>query len=108
MPSITIFIPAENMPSDAALSDLTDQCAELSTSVLQAAPDNVHVNFVAVRHGRGRPASAQVLYRLEPFRTPPVMERFMARLDDAIRRSTRLTARIRCFGFAAPGIFARN
>jgi hypothetical protein len=48
----------------------------------------------------------EVLFRLEPFRTPPVMARFMEGMDDAIRRKTGLVARIRCFGHAAPSIYA--
>lgn len=108
MPNVTIFIPADKMPPDAALSDLTDRCTELCTDVLRAALDNVHVIYVAVRHGRGHPVFAEILFRLEPFRTPPVMERFMEGLDDAIRCKTDLAARIRCFGHAAPSIYARN
>jgi hypothetical protein len=70
--------------------------------------ENVHIIYVAVRHGRGHPAFAEVRYRLEPFRTGPVMDSFMESLDQAIRRHAGLTARIRCFGHAAPTIHARN
>lgn len=108
MPNVTIFIPADRMPPDDALADLTEQCAELCTGVLRAALANVHVIYVAVRHGRGYPVFAEIQYRLEPFRTPPVMDRFMEGLDDAIRRNIDVTARIRCFGYAASSICARN
>lgn len=96
------------MPPDRALADLTKQCTELCTGILQAALGNVHVIYVAVRHGRGHPVFAEIQYRLEPFRTPSVMDRFMEGLDDAIRCNVDLTARIRCFGYAASSICARN
>lgn len=108
MPNVTIFIPAKKMPSDKALAELADQCTELCTGVLRAALKNVHIITVGVRHGQGHPIFAEVQYRLEPFRTPLVMERFMAALDDAISHNTGLTARIRCFGYAASSIHARN
>lgn len=108
MPNVTIYIQADKMPPDEALADLTEQCTELCTGILRAALANVHIVYVAVRHGRGHPAFAEIQYRLEPFRTPPVMERFMEGLEDAIKRNTDLIARIRCFGYAASSIHARN
>ena len=108
MPNVTIYIAADRMPPDEALAALTEQCTELCTDILRAALANVHVIYVAVRRGRGQPVFAEIQYRLEPFRTPPVMERFMEELDDAIKRNTDLTARIRCFGYAASSICARN
>lgn len=108
MPNVTIYIPADRMPPAGALTDLTEQCTELCTGILQAALANVHVVYVAIRHGRGHPIFAEIQYRLEPFRTPPVMDRFMEGLDEAIRRNLDLTARIRCFGYAASSIYARN
>lgn len=108
MPNITIYIPADEMPGDEALSELTEQCSDLCTGILQAKLANVHIIYVAVRHGRGRPVFAEIQYRLEPFRTSPVMDRFMESLDEAIRRKLGLTARIRCFGYAASSICARN
>lgn len=108
MPNVTIYIPADEMPSDEALAELTAQCTELCTGVLRAALVNVHVIYVAVRRGRGHPIFAEIQYRLEPFRTPPIMERFMEGLDDAMKRNIGLTARIRCFGYAASSIHARN
>ena len=77
MPNVSIFIPADKMPSNAALSSLTCRCTELCTDILQAALENVHVIYVSVRHGRGHPAFADIRYRLAASRTPPVMERFM-------------------------------
>ncbi len=108
MPNVTIYIPADRMPPDEALAELTGQCADLCTGILRAALVNVHIVYVAVRHGRGHPAFAEIQFRLEPFRTPPVMERFMEGLDNAITRNTGLTARIRCFGYAQSSIHARN
>ncbi len=108
MPNVTIFIPAESMPDDEALADLTEQCTELCTGILRAALANVHVIYVAVRSGRGHKVFADIRYRLEPFRTPAVMDRFMQGLDDAIKYKLALTARIRCFGYGAACLYARN
>jgi hypothetical protein len=108
MPNVTIYIPLEQMPSDETLADLTGQCTEFCTGILHAALNNVHVIYVGVQHGRGHPAFAEIQYRLEPFRSPEVMAQFMEALEDAIRHGTGLTARIRCFGYAASSIFARN
>lgn len=108
MPNVTIYISADRMPPDEALANLTEQCTELCTGILRAALANVHIVYVAVRHGRGHPAFAEIQYRLEPFRTPPVMAQFIGELDDAIRRNIGLAARIRCFGYEASSIHARN
>ncbi|WP_419687776.1 hypothetical protein ACN22W_26840 [Burkholderia theae] len=108
MPNVTIHIPAEQMPSDERLAELSGDCVELCTRVLEAALKNVHVIFVEVRHGHGHPVFAEVQYRVETFRTPAVMDRFMEALENAIVRCTGLTARIRCFGHAASNIHARN
>lgn len=108
MPNVTIFLPAEKMPPDGTLSKLTDQCTQLCTGILGAVLQNVHIIYVAVRHGRGHPAFAEVKFRLEPFRTKPVMDAFMEKLDEAIMRNTGLASRIRCFGYADPAIHARN
>lgn len=108
MPNITIFIPADKMPSDAVLSSLTDRCTELCTDILRAALETVHVIYVPVRHGRGHLVFADIRYRLAASRTPPLMERFMGGLDDAISKATGVTVRIRCFGYAAASIHARN
>ena len=108
MPNVTIYIPMEQMPCDQRLAELSSDCTKLCTRVLAAALDNVHVIFVDVRHGRGHPVFAEVQYRLETFRTPEVMNRFMEALEDAIARCTGLTARIRCFGYGASNIHARS
>ncbi len=108
MPNVTIFIPMEKMPSDVHLVEFTDQCTQLCTEILNAALENVHIIYVAVHHGRGHPAFAEIKYRLEPFRTKPVMDSFMERLDAIIKRNMGLTARIRCFGYATSAIHARN
>lgn len=108
MPNLTFFIAADQMPPDARLSQLTDRSAELCIGVLQAAPENVHIIYAPVRHGRGHPVFASISYRLTASRTPEVMDHFMAELDAAIHEATGLTARIRCFGYAASQIHARN
>lgn len=108
MPNLTIFIQAEQMPNEANLAELIERCTALCTDVLQAALDNVHVIYVAAHQERGHPAYAEIKYRLEPFRTQSVMDAFMALLDEAVKRHTRLTTRIRCFGYPTPAIQARN
>lgn len=108
MPNLTIFIQADKMPPKANLAELTERCTALCTDVLHAALDNVHIIYVAVDHGRGHPAYADIQYRLEPRRTPSVMDTFMALLEEAIKHHTGLTPRIRCFGHAASAMHARN
>ena len=108
MPNVTFYLPANLMPADAARTRLTEACTALCIGPLQAAVDNVHVIFVAVLHGRGHPAFAEIRYRQAPHRTPRVMAEFMEALDAAIRDSTGLTARIRCFGYGPAQIYARN
>ena len=108
MPNVTLYISQDRMPPEETLVALTERCTALCTGILRAALENVHVIFVAVRHGRGHPAFVEIQYRVEPFRTEAVMDRFMRELDDVIQCSTDLTARIRCFGYEASGIHARN
>ena len=108
MPNITVFIPTELMPSDVQLAELSEQCTDLCTGLLQAALTNVHVIYVGVRHGRGHPAFVEIHFRQTPFRTPSAMDQFMEALENAIRQRTALTARIRCFGHDAFNIYARN
>jgi len=108
MPNVTIFIQQEVMPPVEGLSELTRQCSGLCVEVLKAAPENVHVIYVPVYYGRGKPVFAEVRYRLNSFRTRAVMDSFMEELDEAIRRSIGHTARIRCFGYAESTIHARN
>jgi hypothetical protein len=108
MPNLTLFLPAHAMPPVTALAGLTEQCTALCTGLLLAAVENVHVVYVPVLHGRGRPIFAEVRYRLAAARTPATMARFMEGLDDAIRQATGAEARIRCFGYAAHCLHARN
>ncbi|KVN32775.1 hypothetical protein WT11_17610 [Burkholderia stagnalis] len=108
MPNVTFYIHAEKMPSDERLAELSRDCIELCTNVLEAELRNVHVIYVDARQGHGHPVFAEIHYRLETFRTPAVMNRFMEGLESAIVRRTGLTARIRCFGHAASNIHARN
>ena len=108
MPNLTMYVDSGAMPSDESLERLTAQCTELCIGTLRAAPENVHIVYVPVRHGRGHPWFAEILFREESFRPPSVMDRFMRQLDEAIKASTGLTARIRCFSFAKQHIHARN
>lgn len=108
MPNVTIYIPADRMPPDDALANLTGQCTELCTCILRAALANVHIVYVAVRLGRGHPVFAEIQYRLESFRTPAIMEQFIDGLDGTLKSTLGLTARIRCFGYEASSIYARN
>ncbi|RKP47785.1 hypothetical protein [Pararobbsia silviterrae] len=108
MPNVTFHIDATRMPSEERLAELSRDCIELCTQVLDAELKNVHVLFLEVRHGHGHPIFAEILYRLEPFRTPAVMNRFIEALDDAIVHRTGLIARVRCFGYAASNLYARN
>ena len=94
------------MPSDVHLARLSDDCMRLCTTVLGAIRQNVHVIYVDVRSGHGLPIFVEVQYRLEPVRTPEVMERFMQNLQQSILQHTALQARIRCFGYGAVQIHA--
>lgn len=108
MPNLTIYLPTDNLPEARKLASLADECTALCTGILKAALANVHIDFVSVTHGRGHPVFAQIQFRLDPVRTPPVMAEFMEKLDEAIIRHTGFTARIRCFGYAATHIDACN
>jgi hypothetical protein len=108
MPNLTFYIHAEHMPSDAQLAELSGDCVRLCMNVLEADLKNVHVIYAAVRQGHGHPVFAEIHYRLATPRTPEVMRCFMAALENAIACRIGLTARIRCFGHAAPHIHARN
>lgn len=104
MPNVTIFIPAGKMPPDQTLAEITDECTELCTGILRAALENVHVTMSPF----GRVGGTGVC-------GSPVSPRAVAHaaghgavLDEVIRRNTGLTARIRCFGYPAANIHARN
>lgn len=108
MPNVTFYMSARPVLPEDKLGALSRDCVELCTDVLDAALRNVHVIFVDARHGHGHPVFVDVQYRLEASRTPSVMNQFMEALDSAIVRHTGITARIRCFGYAASSIHARN
>ncbi|WP_186236616.1 hypothetical protein [Burkholderia gladioli] len=108
MPNLSFHIEAEKMPSAECLAALSRDCVELCTEVLGAELGKVHVVYVGVCLGHGHPVFAEILCRHEPFRPPEVMSRFLDGLESAIVRHTRLLARIRCFAYAAPDIYARN
>lgn len=108
MPNITVYVTAGHAPIDSVFDDLAATITDLCTGVLRATLENVHVVFVPVRHGRGHPVFVEVLYRVETYRSETVMVDFMNRLDEAIVRTCALTARIRCFGYSAGALYARN
>ncbi len=108
MPNLTFHIDARRMPSGASLAALTDDCVGLCTDVLAAERARVHVVFVAALLGHGHPVSAEIQYRLETFRGPETMQRFLDGMERAISRHTGLTARLRCFGHVPHHIHARN
>ncbi|SMB41072.1 hypothetical protein SPRA44_480002 [Serratia proteamaculans] len=67
------------------------------------------VTCMRVKERRPRyPVYVELFYRLTTLRTPEVMDDFMRELEQIIREASGFTGRIRCFGFAAPHIFARN
>ena len=105
MPNLSFYISAP-MPPEADLARLSDDCMQLCTMVLAAQKQNVHVIYVEVHPGHGLPIFVEVQYRLEPFRTPEVMERFMQNLQQSILQHTALQARIRCFGYGSGQIHA--
>lgn len=108
MPNLTFYIRQDQMPAAQSLDRLTARCVQLCTRILEARPENIHVIYVAVGHGTGHPAFADVRYRLSANRTPAVMEDFMQQLDEAIQDHTGLLPRIRCFAYAAQTISARH
>jgi hypothetical protein len=108
MPNVTFFFPVDQMPGEEVVACLTAESTEFCTGLLKAALDKVHIMYVAVQPGRGHPAFVEVRYRLEIFRSPDVMHAFMEALDTSILRNTGFTARIRCYGYAASVIQARN
>ena len=108
MPSLTIYFTEDRMPLEARLAALTGQCTRLCCDLLGAAQGKVHIHYVAVRHGWGHPACAELTYRLQPERTPAVMDEFTRQLDHAIQHHAGLMARIRCFGYPTTSLYARN
>ncbi|AYR25336.1 hypothetical protein [Herbaspirillum rubrisubalbicans] len=108
MPNVTIFIHQDRMPGAECLERLSASCEQLCTEILEALPENVHIVYVAVSHGKGHPAWADIRYRMSPHRTPAVMDDFMQQLDAAIQACTGLMPRIRCFAYAAQAISARH
>jgi hypothetical protein len=109
MPNVSVFIAASRMPERAALDAFTEACTDLCTGILKAALDKVHIIFVPVlTEGRGQDAYVEIKYRLETFRPAEVMKTFIDELDAAAKQQLGLTARIRCFGYAADAIYAAN
>ena len=110
MPNVTVVVPADRLPADPSrIEAFLDACTGICTGVLGAALEKVHIAIVpALPQSRGRDASVEVRYRLEPHRTTDVMTRFLDRLDALLREHLGVTARIRCFGYPAEAIHARN
>nr|WP_198981248.1 hypothetical protein [Herbaspirillum sp. ASV7] len=108
MPNVTLFIRDDQMPRAECLDRLTASCEQLCIGILDALPENIHIIYVAVSHGKGHPAFADIRYRMSARRTPAVMEDFMQQLEAAIQAHTGLVPRIRCFAYAAQAIHALN
>lgn len=108
MPNLTFYISENHADKFKNLSDFTRQCSALCCTTLGADPKNVHIIFVDVKPGCGQPVYAELFYRLTTWRTHEVMENFMRELDCATHEASGLTTRIRCFGFPAEHLFARN
>lgn len=109
MPNVTVIIRDERWPDDKSLETFTQDCFGLCTGVLRAAPEKVHIDFVRSNSiGFGHPASIEIKYRTESFRPSAVMAEFVQRLDEAVKSSFDLNARIRCFGFGPAEIHALN
>ena len=96
------------MPDASARARFNTACTELCTGILKAALDKVHIIFVAVEPGYGHDAYVEVKYREETFRTPPVMQAFLAELDRLTEDTLGCTTRLRCFGYSAPLIHGLN
>lgn len=108
MPNLTFYISADHSDRFTDLPNFTHHCSKLCCDILGAEPEKVHIIYVDVRSGCGHPVYAELFYRLTKWRTPEVMNNFMCELDLAIRLATGLMVRIRCFGFTATQIYARN
>ncbi len=108
MPNLTFYISENHSDKFNNLSDFTYKCSTLCCEILSAEPKNIHIIFVDVKAGCGQPVYAELFYRLTAMRTHEVMENFMRELDFATQQAFGLIARIRCFGFPAHQIFARN
>lgn len=108
MPNLTFYISADHSDRFTEQPNVTRHCSKLCGNILGAEPEKVHIIYVDVRQGCGHPVYAELFYRLTKWRTPEVMENFMSELDLAIRQTMGLMVRIRCFGFTAPQIHARN
>jgi len=108
MPNVTIFVQQGRMPQELEREKITADISDLCTGVLKAAPDKVHIIYVEVLRGRGNPAYVEVKYRLETFRTPPIMQEFLTGVDAALVSHAGLKSRIRCFGYGAEAIYAKS
>ncbi|WP_353613290.1 hypothetical protein [Mangrovibacter phragmitis] len=108
MPNLTFYISENHGDKFKNLDDFTHKCSVLCCDILGAEPKNIHIIFVYVKAGCGQPVCAELFYRLTALRTHEVMENFMRQLDFATQQVSGLTTRIRCFGYPAEHIFARN
>ena len=108
MPNVSVFIARSHVPDGERLARFTAECTDLCTGILKAALEKVHIIFVAVEPGFGHDAYVEVKYREETFRTPPVMQAFLAELDRLTKDTLGCTTRLRCFGYPAPLIHGLN
>lgn len=108
MPSITIVTSAEHHLDASSFSEFSARLAQLCMEIIQAKENNIHISYVTAEVGFGTPVYAEARLRQEEFRTLPVMEEFMRKVDLLIKEKTGVTARIRCFSFDANSVFAKN
>jgi hypothetical protein len=108
MPNLTFYISDDHAERFINLSDFTHKCSALCCDILGAELKNVHIIFIGVKAGCGLPLYAELFYRLTILRPQDVMENFMRELDFATQQASGLMVRIRCFGFPAQHLFARN
>ena len=108
MPNLTFYIDENYSENFKEIGDFTDKCRTLCCNVLGAEPKNVHIIFINIKPGCGRPIYAELFYRLTTLRTNEIMEGFMRELDFAIQQAFGLKARIRCFGSPEAHLFALN
>lgn len=112
MPVITLFI-SPNLPHPPKADDyraLQAACRSLCITLLNAHPDKVQVQTVALCHEpQGSPIYVEVKYRDQRQRNAQVMADFMLELEQAIHHIFRLSEpRIRCFPQSNDALYARN
>lgn len=108
MPNLTFYISENHSDKFRNINNFTHKYSALCCDILGAELKNVHIIFINVKPGCGQPVYAELFYRLTTSRTQEVIENFTRELDLATHQTSGLTTRIRCFGYPAERIFARN